>query len=195
VFARAPRLGTVKRRLAAGIGARAALRFYAATLAATLRRLAADRRFRTVLAITPARARGPWRRGLPAVGQGWGDLAARMHAVVRRHPRGRVAIVGADIPGLRAGDVAAALRELRGKAACFGPAEDGGYWLVALAPRRPSRPFALVRWSGPHALADTLANFRHHRVALLRTLRDVDTAADLAAVALRGSARHLKHRR
>jgi uncharacterized protein len=179
VFARAPRLGTVKRRLAAGIGDRAALQFYRTTLAATLRRLAADRRFRTVLAITPDRSLGPWRHGLPTVGQGCGDLGVRMCRALRRHPRGRVAIVGADIPDLRADDVAAAFRQLRGRHACFGPAEDGGYWLVALGPRRPADPFASVRWSGPHALADTLANFRRCTVAFLRTLRDVDTAADL----------------
>jgi glycosyltransferase A (GT-A) superfamily protein (DUF2064 family) len=64
----------------------------------------------------------------------------------------------------------------------FGPAEDGGYWLVGLGPCRPARPFAEVRWSTEHALADTLANFAGRRVALLRTLRDVDTAADLAAI-------------
>ena len=179
VFARAPRLGTVKRRLAAGIGAVAALRFYRATLATTLRRLARDRRFRTVLAITPDGARGPWRQGLPTVPQGRGDLGQRMHRATSRHKPGRVAIVGADIPDLRAEDVAAALRCLRGADACFGPAEDGGYWLVALGPRRPARPFARVRWSGPHALADTLGNFNRHAVAFLRTLRDVDTEADL----------------
>lgn len=181
VFARAPRHGTVKRRLAAGLGTGAALCWYRAMLDATLRRLAADPRFRTALAVTPDRARGPWRRGLPAVGQGPGDLGARMARIARRHRRGRVAIVGADIPGLRAEDVAQAFRRLNHAAACFGPAEDGGYWLVALGPRRPSRPFGAVRWSGPHALADTLANFRGHRVSLLRRLRDVDTAADLAA--------------
>lgn len=182
VFARAPRLGAVKRRLAAGIGACAALRFYRTTLAATLRRLAADRRFRTVLAVTPDDARGPWLRGRTVVGQGRGDLAARMQSVMDRHPRGRVAIVGADIPDLRADDVAAAFRRLRGADACFGAAEDGGYWLVALGPRRPARPFARVRWSGPHALGDTLANFRHHAVTFVRTLRDVDTQADLKAL-------------
>ena len=179
VFARAPRLGTVKRRLAAGIGTRAALTWYRAMLAATLRRLAPDRRFRTVLALTPGRASGPWRRGIAAVSQGRGDLGARMERLIRRHPRRPVAIVGADIPGLRGDDVARAFRLLRGADACFGPAEDGGYWLVALGARRPARPFAHVRWSGPHALADTLARFRGRRVALLRRLRDVDHADDL----------------
>jgi len=42
-----------------------------------------------------------------------------------------------------------------------------------------------VRWSSRHALADTLANFRRHRVALLPPKRDVDSAEDLAATGRR----------
>jgi rSAM/selenodomain-associated transferase 1 len=181
VFARAPRLGMVKRRLASGIGALAALRWYRGTLAAALRRLAADRRFRVVVAVTPDRSGGPWLHGLPRIGQGRGDLGQRMHRVLARHRR--AAVVGSDVPGLRADDVARAFRLLRGGNACFGPAADGGYWLVALGPRRPAQPFSNVRWSTPSALADTRRNFAGRPVALLRTLRDVDTTADLHALA------------
>lgn len=184
VFARALRLGTVKRRLAREIGDRDALRFQRATLARLLRDLAADRRFVTVLAITPDRARIARPRGVAVVPQGHGDLGARMHRALGRARR--AAVVGSDIPGLRATDVAAAFRALGCARACFGPAEDGGYWLVALGPLRPARPFAGVRWSTRHALADTLRNFAERHVALLRSLRDIDTAADLAT----GVSRH-----
>jgi len=179
VFARAPRLGTVKRRLARDVGDRAALRFYRANLARLLRALTRDRRFRTVLAATPDRVRVRWPVRAPVVAQGGGDLGRRMHRACAG--RRQVAIVGTDIPELRADDVAAAFRALGRAHAAFGPAEDGGYWLVALSPRRPAQPFAGVRWSTGHALSDTLANFAGRPVALLRTLRDVDTAADLRA--------------
>ena len=172
VFARAPRLGAVKRRLAREIGARAAL-------IALLRGLAAERRVRTVLAVTPDRARVPLPVLVARVGQGGGDLGARMQRATRRVKHGRVVIIGCDIPDARAADVVAAFRALGRADAVFGPAEDGGYWLVGLSPRRPARPFAAVRWSTAHALADTLANFRGRRVTFLRTLRDVDTAHDL----------------
>ncbi|WP_135468783.1 TIGR04282 family arsenosugar biosynthesis glycosyltransferase [Crenalkalicoccus roseus] len=180
LFARAPRLGAVKRRLARGIGALAALRFYRTQLAALCRRLGRDRRWRTVLAVTPDHARARWPAPLPRLPQGRGDLGARMRRALFRHRR--AVLVGSDIPGLGAEDIAAAFRALGRAEAVFGPAEDGGYWLVGLGPRRPARPFAGVRWSTEHALADTLANFRHRRVVLLRRLRDVDTAADLAAL-------------
>jgi rSAM/selenodomain-associated transferase 1 len=182
VFARAPRLGAVKRRLAREIGARAALDFHRATMIALLRGLAAERRFRTVLATTPDRARFPLPIPVVRVGQGGGDLGARMHHAARRVTRGRVVIIGCDIPDARAADVLAAFRALGRADAVFGPAEDGGYWLVGLSRHRPARPFAAVRWSSAHALADTLANFHGRRVVFLRTLRDVDTAADLRSV-------------
>lgn len=178
VFARAPRLGAVKRRLAAEIGARAALRFHLDTLEPLLRALAADRRFVTVLAVTPDHAPMHLPRRVGRLEQGRGELDRRMSAAFRRFPRQRFAIIGCDIPALVPDDVAAAFRALRRADAVFGPAADGGYWLVAMGPRRPAHPFAGVRWSTPHALADTLVNFAGRRVALLRTLHDVDTAAD-----------------
>lgn len=189
VFARAPRLGAVKRRLARGIGAMGALRFYRAQLAAVTRALADDPRWRLLLAATPDRAARPGRcwprsRRCPAVvRQGGGDLGARLDRATRGR-RHRVVVVGSDIPGIARTDIAAAFRALGRADAVFGPAEDGGYWLVGLGPpqRRPSRPFAGVRWSTEHALADTIANFAGRRIALLRRLRDVDTAEDLAAL-------------
>lgn len=181
VFARAPRLGAVKRRLAREIGDRAALRFHAATLRRLLRLLARDRRFCTVLALTPDRAPFRLSRGIARVPQGSGDLGCRMDRMFRRYPRRRVALVGCDIPGIAADDLRAAFRALGRAPAVFGPAEDGGYWLVGMGDRRPARPFAGVRWSGPHALADTRRNFGRHPPALLRRLRDVDRTADLLA--------------
>jgi glycosyltransferase A (GT-A) superfamily protein (DUF2064 family) len=144
-----------------------------------LRGLVAVKRFRTVLAITPDRGWVSFR--VQRIPQGGGDLGVRMHRVFWRFPHGRMAIIGCDIPGAGPADVLAAFHALGGADAAFGPAADGGYWLVAMSPRRPARPFARVRWSTEHALADTLANFAGRRVSMLRTLRDVDTAADLRA--------------
>jgi len=178
LFARAPRLGTVKRRLAAGIGAVQALRFYRNALAASLRKFSNLPGFQTVIAITPDRSkiRAP---GWAVIGQGQGDLGLRMHNAFRRFPRRRVVLVGVDIPGLGAADIRAAITALRGADAVFGPAADGGYYLVGVGPRRTAKPFVGVRWSSEHALADTLRNFSGLRVQQLRVLQDIDTAEDL----------------
>lgn len=179
VFTRAPRLGAVKRRLARGIGDRAALRFHRVTLATLLRKLARCRRFNVELAVTPDHARFPLPVHVRRTGQGSGDLGARMGRALRRHRR--VALMGCDIPAAGADDVTAAFRALGRHDAVFGPAADGGYWLIALGPRRPGDLFGASRWSTDHALADTLRQFRHHRVGFIRTLSDVDTAADYRA--------------
>ncbi|MBU8539257.1 TIGR04282 family arsenosugar biosynthesis glycosyltransferase [Falsiroseomonas tokyonensis] len=185
VFARAPRLGTLKRRLARGIGAMATLRFYRGQLAALLGAVARDRRWTTQIVATPDRARARWPRRVPVRPQGRGDLGQRMARAMAPHRR--VVLVGSDIPGIRAADIAAAFRALGRAQAVFGPAVDGGYWLVGFGPRRPANPFAGVRWSTRHALADTLANFSGRPVALLRPLRDVDTAKDLRAIRTRAA--------
>ena len=117
-----------------------------------------------------------------------GDLGIRMDQAFRAHPRRCVALVGCDIPALTANEVASALHALRGADAVFGPATDGGYWLVAMGARRPAKPFANVRWSSAHALSDTLANFAHRRIRFTKTLADVDEAADLISGARAGAA-------
>lgn len=178
VFARAPRLGTVKRRLARDIGDRAALRFHIATLTTLLNALLRDGRWRVVLAQTPDRVRFPMRLhpGLNRIDQGRGDLGARM-ARALGHYRQAV-LIGSDIPDAGPGDISAAFQALGAADAVFGPAADGGYWLIGLGPRRPGDLFGMSRWSTRHALADTLRQFGRHRVAFLRTLTDVDTRAD-----------------
>jgi hypothetical protein len=58
----------------------------------------------------------------------------------------------------------------------FGPAEDGGFWLVGVR-RRQVLPalFGRVRWSTPHALADTLAGLPPGiTVGFVDRLEDVD---------------------
>jgi rSAM/selenodomain-associated transferase 1 len=185
LFARAPQLGGGKRRLAHDIGEVGALRFERLMLMRLLRQLGGDRRWRLRLAVTPDRAirqARHWRHGVVAVGQGPGDLGMRMYRALAAPPPGPVVLVGADIPALRARHVAAAFRLLGRCDLVFGPAADGGFWLVG-ARRRSRLPplFAQVRWSSPDALADTLAGLpRGIAVGFVETLEDVDDGAAYA---------------
>lgn len=179
IFAKVPRLGQVKRRLAREIGAVAAWRFQRAMLAALLRSVARDPRWHTTLWLTPDRlARGPGMRvkGIALRAQGRGDLGARMRRAFLTRAKGPVVLVGSDIPALGNAQIRQAFKELGRHDLVFGPAKDGGYWLIAAARRRGRMPaLKPVRWSSKHALADTRARFdKRHRVALLETLEDVD---------------------
>ena len=179
IFARAPRLGRAKRRLAADIGMVAAARFQRLVLEQTIRRVAPDTRWDAWLATTGGPTR--WPRGVRRMVQPAGDLGRRMDRTIRGFAPGPVVIIGSDIPDVMPGLIAAAFEALGSHDAVFGPADDGGYWLVGLR-RRPAHPelFSPVRWSTRHALADTIANlgtrFDH---ALLETLIDIDDAAAL----------------
>lgn len=189
IYAKEPLLRAVKTRLARDIGAAAALRFYEETLRAVVLRLAQGGAWRCWLAVAPdtfvLAARRRWRwlpRDVAVVGQGRGDLGQRMARSFARLPPGPAVLIGSDIPAITRAHIEAAFAALGRYDAVFGPAEDGGYWLVGQR-RIHAMPalFRRVRWSGPHALADTLADLApgetHARIA---TLADVDDGAAYA---------------
>jgi uncharacterized protein len=185
IMVKAPQAGRVKTRLAAAVGGIEALRSYRVLLADTVRRLAGDRRWITWLAVTPDVAvprLAAWGRAIGPVAvtpQGPGGLGARMQRLMDRLPPGPVVIIGSDIPDIARRDIAAAFHALGAGDAVFGPADDGGYWLVGQRRMpRTLRLFDAVRWSSRHTLADTLANVEERRVRLLRSAADVDGAAD-----------------
>jgi len=185
-MAKVPVAGRVKTRLSGEIGVGTAVRFARHCTAAVLRRVATIAPWQTTIAVAPdaGTLSRVWPRGLPLRPQGGGDLGTRMQRIFDRAELGPVVIIGTDVPSITRTHIRAAFRLLGRHDAVFGAATDGGYWLVGLK-RRPHilQPFRGIRWSSPHALADTLANLRGRSVARVATLSDVDTAADLARCA------------
>jgi len=183
VMVKEPRPGRVKTRLGADIGMVPAAWWFRHQVAGLLRRLE-DPRWQLILAVSPdreGRVSRVWPGHLPRVAQGRGDLGDRMGRLLRCLPPGPVCIVGGDIPGLDKVHVARAFGLLGGHDAVFGPAPDGGYWLVGMtriAPP-PATLFRGVRWSTSHALSDSINSLPGLRVALADMLSDVDTASDL----------------
>jgi hypothetical protein len=185
MFVKAPLAGAVKTRLAAEIGADAACRFYHETTCRILGRVGRDARWTTWLAVTPDRyveGQKFWPPQFTRLPQGGGDLGARMARTMRDLPPGPAAIIGSDIPDLSAIHVARAFDALDHHEVVFGPAPDGGFWLVALRRQSPAPDiFRNVRWSSPQALADTLANLAPDQaVGMLEELADIDDGADFA---------------
>ena len=117
----------------------------------------------------------------PQQGVGLGARLADAHARVP----GPVVQVGMDTPHLTPDLLLAAASELADHDAVLGPAEDGGWWVLAL--RDPARASVLrdVPMSTPTTYADTRQALRRDglRVSATETLRDIDTAADAEAVA------------
>lgn len=183
VFVKTPRAGRVKTRLGRDIGMTAAAWWFRHQSRALIRRLSRDPRWSLRLAVAPD-AEGlvtcALPSGVPRTPQGQGDLGARMARVLAAAPPGPALIIGADIPGIQPDDIEQAFRGLGRNDLVFGPAKDGGFWLVGVK-RRPLPPalFQEVRWSTEHALADTTKGLPDTRIGLIRSLNDVDTAKDL----------------
>lgn len=177
LMARRPILGQGKRRLAADIGDSAAHRFQRVALGRLLQRLGANPRWRLCLAITPDEPAQCLGADF-VVGQGEGDLGQRMSRLSERMAPGPLMFIGSDAPEVASADIEAAFDALETRDAVLGPALDGGYWLIGFTQtQRQHLPFMGVRWSTPHARADTLANLAGKRVMMLRELEDVDDGA------------------
>lgn len=183
-MAKLPVAGRVKTRLAREISAAEATRFYRATARAVLARLGRQPFWETFVAVSPDTgiASPMLPSGAKRIPQGDGDLGARMQRPMHMLPAGPVCVIGTDIPAIRVADVRKAFRLLGRADAVFGPAEDGGFWLVGLR-RRPRLfcPYRDVRWSRPDTLAAVLANLGGLTVGMTTRLRDVDGSSDLAA--------------
>lgn len=192
VFAKAPFIGGAKTRLAAGIGKVHANRIYRAMVSTLLRNLQ-DPCWDIVLAVTPdryemARFDGQFSHIWPAhvtrIAQGDGDLSARLGRVF--NAKGMTIVIGTDSPQIRRADIARAICEARQYGAVFGPAYDGGFWLVGFDGAAPKGAFQNVRWSSEYTLTDVVKNLPRPP-GLLRSLIDVDNKA--ALIELRGKMR------
>jgi len=120
--------------------------------------------------------------------QGSGNLGKRMSkAFVEAFGAGieAVVIVGSDIPEITADIIQQAFEALQKNDLVFGPAHDGGYYLIgmrhAAALRANSRLFEGIKWGSGEVLAQTLqiAAALKFSVVMLKSLADVDRPEDL----------------
>lgn len=186
IMVKEPHPGRVKTRLGKGIGLTASAWWFRHQTRALLRRIE-DPRWQTILAVSPDQEglkSRIWPAHLPRVAQGRGNLGDRMARLLRGLPAGPVCIIGGDIPGITRVHIAEAFRALGNHEAVFGPAPDGGYWLIGLKRARPPAPDILqnVRWSSEHALADSARSLGNVTIATVATLQDVDTVEDLGRI-------------
>ncbi len=192
LFARAPRVGRVKTRLAVDIGDAPALAIYrevGGRVAARVRQA-----YRLTVWCDPADGVAEIREWVAADGyevQAAGDLGARLWMAFATHfERGDrpVIAIGADAPDVTAATIAAAEDALQGHDVVVGPALDGGYYLIGLNDRHPSL-FDGIPWGSSSVTEVTLERCLAARleVAKLSCLRDLDSVADLEALGFRGS--------
>ncbi len=185
VFARVPRLGMVKTRLAAGIGDAGALRVYRELLERALELAAGASPGTAELCVAGEDADGECaalaaRFGMRLSAQHGADLGARMQrALSSALGAGRTPVlIGSDCPVLDASDLEAAFDALHSNDAVFAPTEDGGYALVGVSRPIP-RVFDGPEWGTTSVMATTRRLLRRDAVRWheLRTVWDLDDQA------------------
>lgn len=196
VVAKAPVAGRVKTRLGADIGLDRAAGLAAASLLDTLEAcaaaygagqchlsLAGDLRG-AVEADALLGATEGWTIH-PQRGDGFDERLAAAHADVAATGPGPVVQVGMDTPQVTPALLRTVVAGLDEHDAVLGPAEDGGWWVLALRDPLAARALVGVPMSTPTTHDDTRTALERHglSVSTAPVLRDVDTVADAEAVA------------
>jgi hypothetical protein len=192
IFAKYPRPGEVKTRLRPALTHAECAALYERLTAQTVARLRAIPGVDAYIAHAPdssGEAHAYFRAfGLPVFAQEGADVGERMaRAFARLFAEGyaRTVLVGTDIPDMGPEFIERALAQLGPHDAVFGPAADGGYYLVALGADAPAAwpgLFRQIPWSTPATLRTTMARASElgFSVAVLDVLHDLDRPEDLA---------------
>ena len=188
LFAKAPRPGHVKTRLARKIGPEAAALLHVAFVGDMLP-LLRELPFTPYLFLAgPSQDANQFTRQLTLPrrvrvemqhGRDLGERLSRaFRTLLKHHPA--VVILGSDSPTLPAAYVRQALRELKICDAVLGPCPDGGYYLIGLK-KLSNGLLREIRWGTQHAFRDTQRNFLREGFpcSILEEWPDVDTGDDL----------------
>jgi rSAM/selenodomain-associated transferase 1 len=191
VMAKAPRAGEVKTRLEPLLGPAGCARLQGALIVAATAWAAEVAPGSAYLAFggEEADVRPHVRDGVECFPDCAGDLGDRLSAATARVFRERsepLLVVGTDMPLLSRAHAREAEAVLRhGADVTFGPALDGGYWMVGLSRPSPDLFELGGDWGGPAVLARSLerAALAGMRTELLGMERDLDDPADARALA------------
>ena len=186
IFVKNAKLGKVKTRLAKTIGNEKALAIYHQLLEITEKathEIVMDQR---VYYSEEIEEKG-WEGREKRIQEG-GDLGARMkNAFEKGFNDGytRIVLVGSDLPDLSKEIIENGFESLRDNEIVFGPAEDGGYYLVGMRNKEFSI-FENKPWSTKGLLKKTTNELAESNTnyGLLKMLNDVDTYEDLKRTSL-----------
>ncbi len=113
--------------------------------------------------------------------QAEGDLGQKMSTAFERafaSAKKNVVIIGADCPYNRCDNILKAFELLSYNSCVFGPASDGGYYLLGLNKQTPEL-FSDIAWGSSTVLAQSLDKINNY--ILLTELPDVDEIEDVPA--------------
>lgn len=183
IIAKYPEKENVKTRLKGLMPDGKRLALYVSMLENTLNKLRSIPDVDTYIAYAPESATDYFRRfGVGLILLPEGDLGGRMfHSFREVFKAGyhRAALVGVDIPDLSSTIILKAFALLSLDDIVYGPAKDGGYYLVGMG-KLIKEIFEDVPWSSDQTLNRSVEKARQfgYSVAFTETLSDVDTIDD-----------------
>jgi rSAM/selenodomain-associated transferase 1 len=184
IIAKHPQKAEVKTRLSRSLSDKKRIKLYTYLVEDTMKRLGRIESIDTFIACAPMDSSKYFSRfGLSLLPLPEGDLGERMfYAFGEIFKRGyrRSALVGVDIPALTGKIVAEAFNLLSENDVVFGPAQDGGYYLIGMT-KLMRELFEGVPWSSNETLGKSVENAKRSRcrVAFTRPLSDIDTIEDV----------------
>ena len=182
IFARNPKLGKVKTRLAKTIGDFAALETYKILMKHTSNVVEKSNAEKIVFYSEYIDNNDVWAKiKCEKVKQSEGDLGEKMqtafeYAFELGHKK--IVIIGSDVYSLKTEHIDSAFTQLETHDVVIGPAHDGGYYLLGLNFIIPEL-FEQKKWGTSSVLENTLADLNELNVTLLEPLNDIDTFEDL----------------
>ena len=185
IFARNPRLGKCKTRLAATIGVQAALDVYLILLKHTAE-ITRDLNCSKEVHYTEEHvAHDLWDKWTYSKHvQSGKDLGERMYNAFKSgFERGykKIVIIGSDIYDLNSETIEKAFAKLEDSDYVIGPAADGGYYLLGMKSIN-KEIFFNKKWGTNTVLEETLNNLKNKNIELLETKNDIDVYEDLKDV-------------
>ena len=189
IIAKYPEIESVKTRLKGHIPDNERLELYIHLLNITVQKLCSIPGVDTFIAFAPADKTEYFKkfkqRLIPLRTTDLGEGMYEAFKSVFNSGYQRAALVGADIPELSVSVINDAMEVLSLKDLVYGPAKDGGYYLIGMS-RLIKEVFHNIQWSSEQTLTMSLiqAELHGYSSGFTKTLSDIDTINDIKEASL-----------
>lgn len=188
IFLKYPEAGKVKTRLAKDIGNNEAARIYSLMTLNIIESVVAPECYNTIIFYDPPEKEQEIKNWVgkkeiqyaPQEGNTLGDRISNAFKVVFSSGIEKAVIIGTDCLDVSSDIINVAIHLLDETEVVLGPAEDGGYYILALNKYRPEI-FQDIDWSTKHVLEQTVLKIVENKLTYhkLKTLKDIDTVEDI----------------
>jgi len=188
IFLKYPEAGKVKTRLAKDVGDDEAARIYSHMALNIIEGAIDPQSYNTIIFYDPPEKEKEIKNWigkkevqyLPQIGNTLGDRISNAFKEVYSNGADKTVIIGTDCLEVTSEIINKAISLLGETQVVLGPAEDGGYYLLALNQDRP-QIFQDINWSTEHVLNQTVSKIVENKLNYqkLKTLKDIDTVDDI----------------